>query len=212
MMQSDQATAHEKAHSIGMESHSIRPEDFEWMVLQHQKQIYRVLFFLLKDADAAETLTQECFLRAFKRHSSFRGESSLTTWLIAIAVNLAHDHNRNRRWAFWRRLARTDRIESMPMPDAGRSPEQILADKESIDVVQSAVNNLPERQKTVFLLRFVEEMSLESIAEVMDLEVGTVKTHLFRAVNAVRRASAEGNTRGRTSKASMEHSDAKRQR
>ncbi len=200
-MQSDQATARAEIHSLG-------PEDFEWMVRQHQKQIYRVLLFLLEDTDAAETLTQECFLRAFKSHSSFRGKSSLMTWLTAIAVNLAHDHSRNRRWAFWRRLARTDRIESIPMPDAGRSPEQILADKESVDAVRSAVNNLSERQRTVFLLRFVEEMPLQSIAEVMDLEVGTVKAHLFRAVNAVRKASVKENKRILIRQASREHGDA----
>ncbi len=200
-MQSDQATARAEIHSLG-------PEDFEWMVRQHQKQIYRVLLFLLKDTDAAETLTQECFFRAFKCHSSFRGKSSLMTWLMAIAVNLAHDHSRNRRWAFWRRLARTDRIESIPMPDAGRSPEQILADKESVDAVRSAVNNLSERQRTVFLLRFVEEMPLQSIAEVMDLEVGTVKAHLFRAVNAVRKASVKENKRILIRQASREHGDA----
>jgi len=179
-MQSNHATA-------SAEVHSLRPEDFEWIVREHQKQIYRVLLFLSKDDDTAETLTQECFLRAFKKRESFRGESSLATWLMAIAVNLAHDHSRNRRWAFWRRLARTDKIESMPIPDGGRSAEQILADKESVGLVRSAVNNLSERQKTVFLLRFVEEMQLASIAEVMDLEAGTVKAHLFRAVIAVKK-------------------------
>ena len=98
-MQSDEGVAHVEIHSIG-------PEDFEWMVLRHQKQIYRVLLLLLRDADAAETLTQECFLRAFKKHRSFRGESSLATWLVKIAINLARDHKRNRRWEFWRRLAK----------------------------------------------------------------------------------------------------------
>jgi RNA polymerase sigma-70 factor (ECF subfamily) len=87
MIQIDEAVAHVEIRSIGT-------EDFEWMVLQHHKQIYRVLLFLLRDADAAETLTQECFLKAFKRHKSFRGESSLATWLVAIAINLARDHRR----------------------------------------------------------------------------------------------------------------------
>jgi len=201
-MQNNQAAARRKIRSL-------EPEDFEWMVLQYQKQIYRVLLFLSKDADTAEILTQECFLRAFKNHGSFRGESSLATWLISIAVNLAHDHSRNRRWAFWRKLARTDRIESMPIPDAGRSPEQILADKETVDAVRSAVNHLSERQRTVFLLRFVEEMPLESIAEAMDLEVGTVKAHLFRAIRTVRKTSIERYVPSRIARAFRENGDEK---
>jgi RNA polymerase sigma-70 factor (ECF subfamily) len=195
----------------GVEIHSIRPEDFEWMVLQHQKQIYRVLLFLLRDEDAAETLTQECFLKAFKKHRSFRGKSSLATWLLAIAINMARDHNRNRRWEFWRRLARTDRIETLPMRDSGRSPEQILIDNEAVNVVRSAAKKLSERQKTVFLLRFVEEMSLESIAEAMNLEVGTVKTHLSRAMNVIRNDCKKRNGHGRAHGPSGEKRDAKRQ-
>ncbi len=171
-----------------MEIHPIGLTDFDRIVTQHQKQIYRVLLFLVRDADTAEILTQECFLRAFRRRDSFRGESSLGTWLVRIAINLAHDHNKNRRWAFWRRLMRTDRIDSLPIPDVGRSPEQILMDSESVRAIQSVVERLSERQRTVFLLRFVEDMPLEAIAEAMDLELGTVKTHLFRAIEAVRSA------------------------
>src|SRR5512146_1096135 len=91
----------------GMEMCPIEQDSFEWIVFQNQKRIYRTLLFLVRDADAAETLTQECFLRAFRMRNEFRGESGVTTWLVRIAINLAHDHNRNRRWAFWRRLTRT---------------------------------------------------------------------------------------------------------
>ncbi len=204
MMQSDQSAAREEIYSIS-------PKDFEWIVPHHQKQIYRILLFLLQDMDAAETLTQECFMRAYKGHNRFRGESSLATWLAAIAINLAHDHNRNQRWAFWRRLAHTDRMEAMAMPYSGRSPEQILSHKEAIHGIWSVVGKLSERQKTVFLLRFVEEMPLESIAQAMNLEVGTVKAHLFRAVNAVRNACREQHTKGPTRITFREHEDAKRE-
>ena len=204
MMQSDKAVAHVEVHLTG-------PQDFERVVCRHQKQIYRVLLALLRDADVAETLTQECFLRAFRKRSSFRGESDLTTWLVAIAVNLARDHSKNRRWIFWRRLTRTDRIEAIPTPDAGRSPEQALIDHEACNAVWSSVKRLSERQKTVFLLRFVEEMPLESIARAMDLEIGTVKAHLFRAVDAVKNDCARRNGQRWTHQASREHRNAKRQ-
>jgi RNA polymerase sigma-70 factor (ECF subfamily) len=165
---------------------SIEPEDFDWIVSEHQKQIYRIVLFMVRDADTAEILTQECFLRAFRNRGSFRGESSPATWLIRIAINLAQDHNRNRRWAFWRKLTRTDRIEAMAVLDAHRSPEQSMIDRESLGAIQAAVEKLPPRQKTVFLLRFIEDMTPEAIAKAMDLEIGTVKTHLFRAVKTIR--------------------------
>jgi RNA polymerase sigma-70 factor, ECF subfamily len=169
-----------------MEICRIDPEDFERIVLQHQKQIFRILLCLVRDRDMADTLTQESFLRAYKKRDSFRGESNLTTWLVRIAINLAHDHCRNRRWAFWQRLTRIDRIETLKTLDAQRSPEQVLIDSEKMNTILSVVEKLTERQKTVFLLRFVEDMSLEEIAEVTNLALGTVKSHLSRALDFVR--------------------------
>jgi RNA polymerase sigma-70 factor (ECF subfamily) len=163
------------------------PRSFELIVIEHQKRIYRILFALVRDADAADTLTQECFLKAHRKYRSFRGDSSAATWLTRIAINLARDHNSSRRRAFWQSLLRTDRIEDIPTVDIQRSPEQALIDSESANEVMTAVEHLPEKQKTVFLLRFVEEMPLEAIAEAMDLKIGTVKTHLFRSLEAVRR-------------------------
>lgn len=183
-----------KAAESKMDRHTIEPADFEWIVCHHQRQIYRTLLFLVRDPDAAEALVQECFLRAFKMRGSFRGESSIATWLVRIAINLAHDHNRNRRWAFWRNLTRTEQINQIHAVDARRSPEQAVIDSESLDAVRSAVENLSERQKMVFLLRFVEEMTLEDIAAAMNLEIGTVKSHLHRAIEAVKKACGSSGT------------------
>jgi len=172
---------------VDMEIQTIESDDFDWIVQQYQKRIYRVLLFMVKDADTAENLTQDCFLRAFRQRESFRGESSLATWLVSIAVNLAHDYRRNRRWAFWRRLKQTDQIEKIPVLDMQPTPEQAVLEKELLAEVQAAVDKLSERQRTVFLLRFIEDMSLDEIAGVMDMPTGTVKTHLFRAVTSIRR-------------------------
>jgi RNA polymerase sigma-70 factor (ECF subfamily) len=169
----------------------IEPESFDWIVARHQKQIYRILFCLVRDADVADTLTQECFLRAFRRRESFRGESSLSTWLVRIAINLARDHNRSRRWAFWRRLQRTDRMELTGAPDVRLSPEHALLNRELMRVIESSVEKLPDRQRSVFLLRFVEDMPLEAIAETMNLKLGTVKSHLFRAMATIKAACSD---------------------
>ena len=175
----------------------IPPDAFDCVVLEHQRRIHRILLVLLHDADAADTLTQECFLRAFDRRASFRGEASVGTWLVRIALNLARDHARSRRVAFWRRLIRADNTrESATLAAGVRDPspslERTILARERLSAVQAAVGRLSHRQRACFLLRFVEGMTLEEIAQATHLKVGTVKAHLARGVGAVRRHIAEG--------------------
>lgn len=78
---------------------------FDEIVRVHQRRIYRILLMVVRDAAAAETLTQECFLRAYRKRGDLRGEAGVGTWLVRIALNLARDHARSQRLAFWRLLA-----------------------------------------------------------------------------------------------------------
>ncbi len=167
--------------------------DFDRVVRAHQRRIYRILLGILRDGDAADTLTQECFLRAWQKRAGFRGEASVSTWLTRIAVNLAIDHQRNRRAAFWKRLfasqARTEEesaAELTAVPDGGASPERQLLAREQAGRVWALAAELPVQQRAVFVLRFAEELSLEEIAAAMNVQVGTVKAHLFRAVQVIR--------------------------
>jgi RNA polymerase sigma-70 factor (ECF subfamily) len=166
--------------------------DFDQLMRLHQRRIYRLLLGMLRDPEAADSLTQECFLRAWRKRSSFRGEAAIGTWLVRIAVNLARDHARNRRLAFWRQLfaapAQNDdaRAQAERLPSRQAGPEQALVARQELDAVWSVVQALPQQQKAVFLLRFVEEMSLEEIAQALGLRVGSVKSHLFRALSAVK--------------------------
>ena len=165
--------------------------DFELVVREHQRRIYRVLLGLVRDPDLADNLTQDCFVRAYQKRTSFRGESSVSTWLISIAINLARDHGRSRRAGFWRRLFSVPAEETetalASAADLGASPERSLMARQELDRVWKIVDELPERQREVFLLRFAEEMPLEEIALALGREVGTVKAHLFRAVRTVRK-------------------------
>ena len=169
----------------------ISADEFDGIVRAHQQLVFRVLYSLVRDRDTADTLTQECFLRAYKKRHTFRGEASVSTWLVRIASNLARDHARNRRLAFWRKLFASGadgRGEQRPfeIQDPAPSPERALLAREQINSVWAVLEQLPRQQRTAFSLRFAGEMSLRQIAEVMDLEVGTVKAHLFRAITAVR--------------------------
>jgi RNA polymerase sigma-70 factor (ECF subfamily) len=164
-------------------------EEFSSIVQAHRPQIFRFLLASTRDVDLAETLTQECFLKAHRNWAGFRGDSSAMTWLMRIAINLQKDHWRNRRLQFWRQ-ARTNAVDLDEagewLPSGERSQEQQLLARERLAQVWRAVDGLSERQRTVFLLRFVEELELSEIARSTGLREGTVKAHLSRALARVR--------------------------
>ena len=163
--------------------------EFTQIVASHRQQIFRFLLASTRDIDLAETLTQECFLKAHRNWSSFRGESSAMTWLMRIAINLQKDHWRNRRMQFWRHT-RNNAVDldeaSEWLPSGESSQEQKLLAQERVRQVWRAVEGLSERQRTVFLLRYVEEQELGDIARATGLSEGTVKAHLSRALGKVR--------------------------
>jgi len=163
--------------------------EFSAIVQSHRPQIFRFLLASTRDVDLAETLTQECFLKAHRNWESFRGESTAMTWLMRIAINLQKDHWRNRRMQFWRHT-QTNSVDldeaSDWLPSGESSIEQQLLAKERVKQVWQAVKGLSERQRTVFLLRYVEERELSEIAQATGLSEGTVKAHLSRALARVR--------------------------
>ncbi len=164
--------------------------DFERLVPEHQQRIYRILLGLVRNADTADNLTQECFVRAYEKRHSFRGESSVSTWLVSIAINLARDHARDRRAGFWRKLfsgpVEEREVALASVADRASSAEQRVMASQQLSQVWQVVGDLSNRQREVFLLRFVEDLPLEEIAEVTGMRIGTVKAHLARAVSAVR--------------------------
>ena len=167
----------------------IAAEEFSSVVQRHRPQIFRFLLASTRDVDLAETLTQECFLKAHCNWAGFRGESSVMTWLMRIAINLQKDHWRNRRIQFWRHTQSNavglDEASDW-LPSGERSVEQQLLARERVGQVSKAVEGLSERQRTVFLLRYVEEAELSEIARATGLSEGTVKAHLSRALARVR--------------------------
>ncbi len=164
-------------------------DEFSRVVTTHRPHIFRFLLASTRDVELAETLTQDCFLKAHRHWASFRGESTALTWLMRIAINLQKDHWRNRRLQFWRHT-KSNSVDcdeaSDWLPSGESSPEIQLLAKEQVARVWRAVDGLSARQKTVFLLRFVEEMEIAEIARATGLSDGTVKAHLSRALGRVR--------------------------
>jgi RNA polymerase sigma-70 factor (ECF subfamily) len=169
----------------------ISAEKFDEIMRQHQRRVYRVIFLLVRDRDAADNLTQECFLRAYLKRATFRGECRIETWLLRIAVNLARDHGKSRRVAFWKRLVGLELgeeggAEPRQYPAPGLSAEHTLLVREELAAVWNALSSLSPQQRTIFFLRYEEEMSLAQIASLLDLAVGSVKSQLARATGKLR--------------------------
>jgi RNA polymerase sigma-70 factor, ECF subfamily len=164
-------------------------DDFDAMVRLYRPRVFRFIFASVRDRESAENLTQDCFVRAYKARDQFRGDAKIGTWLMHIAANLVRDHEGSSRLKFWRRSLNSGRdVADMGdwIPDQQKSPEAMAMARQQVNAIWRAASSLTERQRTVFLLRFVEDMDLLEIAQVTGMKEGTVKTHLFRALNAVR--------------------------
>jgi RNA polymerase sigma-70 factor (ECF subfamily) len=162
--------------------------DFEELVTLYRPRIFRFALASLRDRDAAETVTQDCFLNAYRARDRFRNDCSVQTWLMQIAVNLIRDRARNRRLQFWKRTRAAQPLEELGAKAIGRDPsaEKRVLLGEQVQAIWNAAAALPEKQRTVFLLRFVEDLDLLEIAAVTGMKEGTVKTHLFRSLRTVR--------------------------
>lgn len=170
-----------------MEHSAAEARDFDAVVRLYWPRVFRFALASLRDRDAAEALTQDCFLHAYKAWERFRGEASIQTWLMRIAVNLVRDASRNRRLQFWKRLRDVDADGiGVYARDRRLSPEAETLLREQIAGIWKTTASLPERQKSVFLLRFADEMTLLEIAAATGLSENAVKVHLYRALRTVR--------------------------
>jgi RNA polymerase sigma-70 factor (ECF subfamily) len=168
-----------------------RLDNFEGLFEQYRARIFRFLLASLRNQESAENLTQDCFVRAYRARDQLREATSAGTWLMQIAANLVRSHEASGRLKFWRRTLRAD-IDLTDagdwIPDRRMSPEELAAAKQQVEKIWEIAGRLSGKQRTVFLLRFGEDLDLLEIAAITGLKEGTVKTHLFRALKRVRTA------------------------
>jgi RNA polymerase sigma-70 factor (ECF subfamily) len=167
------------------------------LVAEHQRMVVQLAINLLGERDEALDLSQDVFLRVFRTIHRFRGQSSLRTWIYRIAVNQARNRHR-----FWRRRHRADQVsldqhiaahgEFLSGGESG--PDRMLAQKELARTLQSALDRLPFDQRTAIVLREIDGLSYEEIAYSLGVAVGTVKSRLTRARQALRTELREART------------------
>jgi RNA polymerase sigma-70 factor (ECF subfamily) len=160
------------------------------LVSEHQRMVYQLSLNLLGDHNEALDLSQEVFLRVFRTIHGFRGQSALRTWIYRIVVNQARNRQ---RW--WRRRHRAQQVSldehirdhgDLPERSDGDSPDRLLGRKELADRIRTALENLPFDQKTALVLREIDGLSYEEIGFSLGIAVGTVKSRLARAREALR--------------------------
>lgn len=172
-------------------------QDIDVLVRTYRARLLRFVTFSINDQDLAESITQDTFLKAYAGRENFRGDCSINTWLTSIAVNLIRDHQRLQKFQFWRRANATaldvSDVASF-LPSGETSAVSHLIAKEKVKQLHSFLEQLSGNQRTVFLMRFSDEMSITEISEAMKMPVNTVKTHLHRALKAVRAQLGESHT------------------
>lgn len=160
------------------------------LVATHERMVYQLAFHLLGTRDEALDLSQEVFLRVFRTMGAFRGQSSLRTWIYRIVINQAKNRQ---RW--WRRRRQSDQVSldqhvlthgDLPQRTDAGAPDRLLARKQAAARLWSAMDRLPFDQRTAIVLREFDGLSYEEIAFSLDIAVGTVKSRLTRARQALR--------------------------
>lgn len=162
---------------------------FDLLVSKYQRKLGRLLSRFIRDPGEVEDVAQEAFIKAYRALPSFRGDSAFYTWLYRIGINTA----KNYLVAMGRRAPTTtefdaDEAESFEDGDQLRdinTPESVLASKEIAATVQKAMEDLPDELRTAIELREIEGLSYEEIASIMNCPIGTVRSRIFRAREAI---------------------------
>ena len=162
---------------------------FELLVEKYQRKLGRLLSRLIRDPGEVEDVTQEAFIKAYRALPSFRGDSAFYTWLYRIGINTA----KNYLVAMGRRAPTSTEVEAEDAEGYAEgellrdinTPESLLLSKEIAGTVNAAIESLPEELRSAIQLRELEGMSYEEIARMMDCPIGTVRSRIFRAREAI---------------------------
>ncbi len=165
-------------------------EAFEGIVDLFKDKIYRHCFRMVGNGHEAEDLAQETFLRAYRNISKYNNEYKFSTWIFRIATNLCIDRLRKKKPDYYldAEVPGTDGANMYSQLSTEEPlPEEVITENEQWNELQAEIMKLPEKYRTAILLKYVEDLSLEEISQVMDIPVPTVKTRIHRGREALKK-------------------------
>lgn len=161
---------------------------YDLLVLKYQHKIIQLVNRYIKDPSEAQDVAQEAFIKAYRALANFRGDSAFYTWLYRIAINTAKNYllSRSRRFSDYQvDVQDAEQVENAPQLKGMETPEYLLMNDDIVEVIKKAIEKLPEEMRTAIMLREFEGMSYEEIAQTMECPVGTVRSRIFRAREAI---------------------------
>ncbi len=161
---------------------------FDLLVIKYQHRIIQLVNRYVKDPSEAQDVAQESFIKAYRALGNFRGDSAFYTWLYRIAINTAKNYlvSRSRRYSDYQvDVQDAEQVENAPQLKGMDTPEYLLMNDEIVSVVKTAIEKLPEDMKMAIMLREFEGLSYEEISQAMECPVGTVRSRIFRAREAI---------------------------
>ena len=168
---------------------------FEQLMLAQQKQVYNLCLRMSGNPEDAFDLSQEAFLRAWRALAQYQFEAEFSTWLFRLTRNVCIDFLRKQKRQPTVSLETEQDGETLelPLPDSAPGPEELALHDEKRRVLAEAMQALPEEQREILILRVVNDLPYERIAEILDLQLGTVKSRLARARMQLKKILADGN-------------------
>ena len=162
---------------------------FDLLVIKYQRKIMRLLSRMIRDPAEIEDVAQEAFIKAYRALPQFRGDSAFYTWLYRIAINTARNWlAANKRAPSTPSAFENEEGETFNESDVltdGSNPESEMASRQIAETVNKAINDLPEELRNAIVMREIDGMSYEDIAESMNCPIGTVRSRIFRAREAI---------------------------
>ncbi len=157
---------------------------FDLLIRRYQDLVYRVALRILQNPSEAEDIAQEVFIRMYRGIESFRGDALISTWLYRITTNLCLNALRSARVASFLSF---DGVEDLYVASADQRPDLLLENDELRSLIDHAIAKLPPKQKSVFVLRYTEELSYEEIRDILGGTVGGLKANYFHAIRKIER-------------------------
>ncbi|MEQ1636156.1 MAG: RNA polymerase sigma factor RpoE [Methylococcales bacterium] len=161
---------------------------FDLLVIKYQHRIIQLVNRYVKDPSEAQDIAQEAFIKAYRALKDFRGDSAFYTWLYRIAINTAKNFlvAKSRRSSDYEvDIQDAEQIENAPQLQGMDTPEQLLLNDEILRIINKAIEELPEDMRMAIMMREIEGLSYEEIAQIMNCPIGTIRSRIFRAREAI---------------------------